>query len=298
MSKAAALGSRIRNRASWYSGGALEHAFMQARRFAHRIGWRDRTEYLSLGCAFGNEASGLFSEFCAVIGGLAHLDAWRDLYSGLQVDFGTDGLYYEPAKGPNWWEYYFEPISTGEAEPGRARLVLPWQHDLFADHVERTMTRVAAAALVRRHIGVKPFIVEQVDRFVADRLQRGTIIGVHYRGTDKSTEHPLVPYTDFIGRLRAEVTPGDTIFVATDDQRFLDRLQLEMGHAILSRVAHRSVDGSPVHKAPGNGFQKGEEALIDCLLLSRCSRLVRTPSDLGLVATFFNPELPVTIVNE
>ena len=37
----------------------------------------------------------------------------------------------------------------------------------------------------------------------------GTIIGVHYRGTDKSTEHPLVPYTDFIDRLRAE-TPVKT----------------------------------------------------------------------------------------
>ena len=116
---------------------------------------------------------------------------------------------------------------------------------------------------------------------------------------DRAEDIGIVLGVDRLGdRLRAEVTPGDTIFVATDDQRFLDRLQLEMGHAILSRVAHRSVDGSPVHKAPGNGFQKGEEALIDCLLLSRCSRLVRTPSDLGLVATFFNPELPVTIVNE
>src|SRR5690554_1375047 len=34
--------------------------------------------------------------------------------SGVVVDFGKTGLYYEPELGPNWWSYYFEPISLGD----------------------------------------------------------------------------------------------------------------------------------------------------------------------------------------
>ena len=52
-----------------------------------------------LGCAPGEDASGLFSEVSAVVGGLAHYEAMPELYAGLRVDFEDEGLYYDPAAG-------------------------------------------------------------------------------------------------------------------------------------------------------------------------------------------------------
>ncbi len=125
-------------------------------------------------------------------------------------------------------------------------------------------------------------------------------IGVHYRGTDKSEDSPAVAYHAVSAAIRSlqqsESIARSAIFVATDDQGFLEHAR----HAFPGQVAaldiQRSEDGRPLHKARGGGFARGTEAVMDCLLLSRCHRLIRTPSNLGLCSTFFNPRLPVTLV--
>jgi hypothetical protein len=61
----------------------------------------------------------------------------------------------------------------------------------------------------------------------------------------------------------------------------------------------RSDGTEAVHRlafADGN-YRKGREALLNCLLLSRCSALIRTASTLSGWASIFNPELPVTMLN-
>ena len=60
---------------------------------------------------------------------------------------------------------------------------------------------------------------------------------------------------------------------------------------------HRSVDGTPIDVIQGDNWNKGRDAVLDCLLLSRCDVLVRTASNLGLCAAFFNPRLPVVLLN-
>src|SRR4051812_20950421 len=54
---------------------------------------------------------GMFSILSSV---LSCLDIYeRGKFAGIEVDFGTRGLYYDPAYGNNWWEYYCEPIRIG-----------------------------------------------------------------------------------------------------------------------------------------------------------------------------------------
>ena len=60
---------------------------------------------------------------------------------------------------------------------------------------------------------------------------------------------------------------------------------------------HRSVDGTPIDVIQGDNWNKGRDAVLDCLLLSRCDVLVRTASNLSLCAGFFNPRLPVVLLN-
>ena len=67
-------------------------------------------EYVVLKC----RNLGLFSLFNDI---LALLDSYeKGNYSGIEVNFGTKGLYYDPDHGPNWFEYYFEPIQTVKDE--------------------------------------------------------------------------------------------------------------------------------------------------------------------------------------
>lgn len=297
--KAAAFADRLRDRAAWYSGGAWERGRIAVRRTLAQSGLPVTREFLSLGCARGNEASGFFSEFCAVVGALAHYEAHTAIYAGLQVDFADEGLYYEAAAGPNWWEYYFEPVMIGGATEATRRTVPLWQHDTWAENVERQMTRNAAASIVRRHIRLKPAVNDQVNEFWRAHAGDGSVIGVHYRGTDKSEEARRVSYDALAAAVRHTLRGGlaaAKVFLATDEQACVDHMSQAFPDRLITRPVRRSLDGRPVHKRPGDGFRKGEEAVTDCLLLSRGAALVRTASNLGLAAGFFNPAIPVMLV--
>ncbi|HWI19563.1 MAG TPA: hypothetical protein VNT81_17540, partial [Vicinamibacterales bacterium] len=211
------------DRINWYSRIAAGRARFTARAALGSVAATLVTpEVLLLDCPDGDEASGLFSEAAAVVGALAHVEHWPTLYAGLRVDFREHGLYYDSAAGPNWWEYYFEPVAIGTS--GHARTVADWEHDAFAHAVELRMQRVEAARLVKRYVVPKASIGQKVDAFWREHVGDVFTVGVHYRGTDKWEGAPVVPF-DAMAAAVTEATSGRPewkVVVATDEQPFLD----------------------------------------------------------------------------
>lgn len=246
----------------------------------------------------GRHASGLFSEFAAVLGFLEHYERWRRCYAGVLVDY-RDGLYAEPAAGPNWWNYYFTPIAIRDAD-GPLRPVGQPYHDLCANHVERTMVRNRAADLIDRHIGPAPHVRDMVEEFIA-RWQGAAVIGVHYRGTDKVVDARRVPYDEVAAKIADRLSAAgrhSQVFVATDEDAFVEFVRRRFPDRVLARDLFRSSDGRPIDVVNDDGnYQKGLDAVVDCLLLSRTDFLIRTASNLGLCATFFNRRLPTVLLN-
>lgn len=249
----------------------------------------------------GGDVSGLFSEFAAVVGILDHYERWQHLYAGVRVDFGQ-GLYYDPAFGCNWWEYYFEPIDIGGGPNAPARSVSPHYHDLCANRVERRMSRETGSRLIDRYVAVKRSVQDIVDAYVRAHWGDAAVIGIHYRGTDKSDDAPRVPYEEVAAAARDAMrrTGSDRckIFLATDEQACLDHMSSRFPGQLLYREMFRSVDGRPIDVVNADGnYKKGEDAVVDCLLLSRSHHLIRTASNLSLCSALFNPQLTVTILN-
>jgi hypothetical protein len=286
-------------RAHWYARIALGRARRAGRLSASSIGLPVHQEFLIVDCADGDDASGLFSEVAAVVGCVAEVEAHPGVYAGMRVDFGTHGLYYDAAMGSNWWNYFFEPLAVG-APDGRSRALSDWEHDAFASEVELRMPRAEAARIVSRHVVPRATIRSEVDRFWRSNLAGECAIGVHYRGTDKWEGRPPIPYESVAAAIQDAVGVRGVetwrLFLATDEQPCVEFLTRAFPGRVIFREMARSSDGRPLHKVAGNGFHKGHEATIDCLLLARCAHLVRTDSDLSLFATFFNPTLPVTLL--
>ena len=68
--------------------------------------------------------------------------------------------------------------------------------------------------------------------------------------------------------------------------------------ALLFRDMFRSSDGRPIDVVnEDRNHKKGVDAVIDCILLSRCQVLIRTSSNLSLCSTLFAPEMPVILLN-
>lgn len=272
-------------------------------------------------------AQGLFSEFHAVLGALtfAEFNEAREVL----VHFDTE-YYLDAARGPNWWAYFFDELMSvnprsGSVEEVHCRGWHRYGPHFFNDSWSELSTPtnsvrqpypLSAAEslrecrrLTRRYIRVKPWLVDQVDSYLREHTEGADfVLGVHFRGTDKSFQHPAQApsfsgYEQQIERLLHHYAPRNPkIFFATDQteflewatQRYRDRACF-LANSPVARASTRSQGG--VHHDPRfSPFEKGRTAVLACLLLSRCGHVLKNRSSLSDCALEFNESLPWTML--
>jgi hypothetical protein len=152
-------------------------------------------------------------------------------------------------------------------------------------------------------------VIQAADTYIGSNLA-GTYVAVHWRGTDKFREAPTVSVTDYFNKLMPilEAASEDTlVFFATDDhQNLVSFLTKAKQLGIASRVRYReglvrSLDGSPGHLSKVSVRptvrDKGLDALVDSLVLSKSTCLIRNVSLLSAWSVIFNPNLRVITLN-
>lgn len=240
---------------------------------------------------------GMFSVFTSMAGILHHYDI--GIYSGIEIDLGTSGRYYDKDIGPNWISYFIMPIKEGNLKN-----IKEFPDDKIgpmAMFAENKLDRIAIHQLIIKYIQVKEQVKNEVHRFVRNRF-KGKVIGVHYRGTDKRSEAPAVKFEKVNEAIKEQInilgTNDYTIFLATDEVKFMKYLKEIYKDKVIHLKTVRSNNDGPIHENLEKPFEQGKAAFKDMLLLSRCDILIRTSSNLSLWSTYFNPTLPVVLLNE
>ncbi len=240
---------------------------------------------------------GMFSVFHTVLGALNFYDS--GLCSGLTVNFGKQGLYYDKNHGLNWWDYYFKPIHLGTQKKDVKAFT---QDEMvnFAMQAQYKMPRMKKQELIQKYIIIKAHIEKKIEKFIQEKFKKNFMIGIHYRGTDKLSEASAVSYAHVHKTIEEIEKPKKwKLFVATDDARFIEYMHKKFPSKILTIDALRSKNGQPVHYAERvKNYKKGEDALLDSILLSRCDILVKMASNLSDASMSFNPQLPVMHLNK
>lgn len=244
---------------------------------------------------------GFFGNFNMVLGALESFE--KGECKGVQVAFNESHCYFDPTKGENWWNYYFEPIYIGDL----SNSIYP-PHKTIVDWILNTrwhMSKKYANYLIRKYIRIKPEILQEIDEFCGLQNFRDTyMIGVHYRGTDKMdkryaeaeffSHNQMLACMDLV-KLKH---PHARFFVATDEETFLEAAVKKYGRDITYVEQIRSTTQlAPHNMVEIPNYIKGKDALIDCLLLSRCNILIRTSSNLSCASVFFNPNIELINVN-
>lgn len=149
--------------------------------------------------------------------------------------------------------------------------------------------------LFRRNLRTKRWIDNLVEKYWADYLQGLKVAGVHFRGTDKfGTESKPISHADVFAAMERALAEGfDQLFLATDDPVFSSEARRKFGKRC---VDFSTPPGLPHYQDTQNNFRKGAVALIDCLLLSRCQLLIKTPSLLSAWCKVFNPDIKVQTI--
>lgn len=181
-----------------------------------------------------------------------------------------------------------------------------WELPLYK---EPTLTLSEASQIVKKHLIPKSEVIQAADTYIGSNLA-GTYVAVHWRGTDKFREAPTVSVSDYFNKLMPilEAASEDTlVFFATDDhQNLVSFLTKAKQLGIASRVRYReglvrSLDGSPGHLSKVSVRptvrDKGLDALVDSLILSKATCLIRNVSLLSAWSVIFNPNLRVITLN-
>lgn len=220
-------------------------------------------------------------------------------YLGAKIDFAKTGEYYDRKHGGNWWGYYFEPVELGTMHDNPEEIEQPYYYS-GNEHVESgNMSRLEVNEFIKKYIHILPEIQEKIDNIVQSKFDGYNVITVHYRGTDKISEAPRTKYEKVTVELRNQITDLNgkeyRIFVATDEDAFLTYMKDEFPDKVIwYEEAIRSTDGNPVHMGGSHSrHHVGEDAIIDCILLSKGNLLIRTSSNLSRWSTYFNPHVPV-----
>lgn len=219
--------------------------------------------------------------------------------------------FYTRSKGENWLAYHFENLKLTETDKnllGKGDIKYSYISDieqmgLPADYGTR-MTLEYASHLLGSNLKIKGEIQDCVDSFVEKYFGQRTVLGVHYRGTDKKSEAQPVNW-DYAARTISNYLDAnpkvDALFVASDEGDFIEwiRTKFKSIDVIFHNDTERSRDGKAIHVqvALGDNYIKGKEALVNSLLLSKCDTLIRTSSFLSAWSSIFNPCLPVIMLN-
>jgi len=242
--------------------------------------------------------SGFFSMFGVVLGALELYDQGN--IASLSLEFGDKGFYYNPKRGENWWTYYFEPMNLSVRSP--VLINLPIDQSIRTRFFDISLKSGPEKnyELIQKYIKIKPYLLKKVDAFQKEFFKGRFVVGIHYRATDKFIgEAPEMSPEGFVKQIIEETAmfKDPYFYVATDRACFIDEMVKAFPNRVFFIDAERSINGEPIHTNAKSPDLQGEEALVDCLLLSKTDFLIRTSSNLSLASTWFNPDLPVVLVN-
>lgn len=233
---------------------------------------------------------------------------------------GGANLYYDPASGPNMWEYYFEPVSSyrlgssnfeTHALPSKliwrlhhkeANSVFAYYYGVHAskrgyDEAWYRTMRTRASQLLGRFVRPRQHLLKAVDEYWSSHFGPGAnVLGVHMRGTDKQADigGNIVPPQLYMHHIDIYLQqhPNARVFLATDSPRFLRRMRERYSTKLVARNALRSERNAFLDvQFAGTNERKGFDVLIDALLLSRCAFLLKSSSAVGEFAIYFNMSL-------
>jgi len=251
--------------------------------------------------------AGFFSNFNGVVNNLCHR-LGRDGVEAISVEWRADpakrGFCYGNPEDGNVWLHFFEPLPfPADAAPrqlarGYADLGMTHRFAYAMYKLNRTWRR-RYHAVYQRYIRVRPAILERVAAIHRESMAGRYCIGVHYRhpAHDKECMDPIPTPETFIVRLRAMLPANRewAVVLATDVESVVTAFRDAFGSRLVLQPAVLRGEGfsggDPHEEADTPGLARGEQVLIDCLLLAKCDALLHVTSNLVTAAGYINPNM-------
>ena len=217
------------------------------------------------------------------------------------IKWGAETLYYDSGYGENVWEYYFKQPYALET---------PYIH--VSDYSElvhlKTSFRVTMNYLYSNYFILNEKTEECISKNY-DVFYNNKVLGVHIRRTDKfligmhgtTTKHAPVDLDLFTNEIDNVVNEYDYIYLASDCEDACSYMKQKYGKKLLYNINGVRGKGTvSIHNNFSNisGYIKGLNVLTDMILLSKCSHLIRSSSNVSITSLYLNLNLTQLNLNE
>lgn len=160
--------------------------------------------------------------------------------------------------------------------------------------------RIALNKIMKKNLVVKPHILNKVDKFVSENFSNHKVLGIHIRGTDvfhnqRPKPKPPLPFR-YITRkidLYIEKEKYDRVYVASDQIHTINKLKEIYGDIIINypSLTYNLMEGHEGHiynKNVNEGYMRGEDSIVESILLSQTNFLLRTLSNFTTFSLIYN----------
>jgi len=219
------------------------------------------------------------------------------------IDFNSrnTSYFYDESRGNSIWEYFFNPLNPFSArqikdwvvegklnreevedmsaeefgylhhhDPHRIATFWAWEEPVDKEKWMQ-QKRHLGREFVRNYVRPHDHIIHKVELFCRTQFTAQKVFGVHIRGTDFNYARPIGidEYFAHLDKLIRRLPHDDyCIFVATDQQQYLDKFHYRYDDKVVSYDATRSSSHIAPFRLEGvSGYQRGEDVLVDMLIL-------------------------------
>lgn len=174
----------------------------------------------------------------------------------------------------------------------------------FPKNYNKELDIVTANQLLQKYIVPLKDIAVEVNSFFDKELKGGNTLGVHYRNTDKKSEAPPVTYEYALKNIdecfiRKPLL--ERVFITSDDKEFIEFMKNShiSSKVVFRNDSFRSNDGTAIHERFDlNKYDINKDAIVNMLILTKCSFIIKTASILSSCSLLFNPEIPFIMLNK
>jgi hypothetical protein len=146
----------------------------------------------------------------------------------------------------------------------------------------------------------KYFTIPQDIMNVLNTYDLTNYLGVHYRGTNKSTDIEMndpISIDEFKIIIDSYIIAHNIthVFLSTDEGEILNYLTKKHANTIITTA--RDLNRDLFWQTPDNYMTNAREAMIDMLCLSKCNTIIKTSSALSAYAKVMNPNINIYRIN-
>lgn len=249
---------------------------------------------------------GLFAYFWGVINALSKIENDDKLYVNLSKKTSYYDKNYEATD--NVWEYYFEQpfldydltnstscnFSTFCPNPQSFEFGLDGSGNYSLSTTSKFYKErsILSKNLVKKYFKLKPHVIQKIINFEKENFKENRILGIHYRGGEAfhtghaKNQNNIMSIEYHISKINENLNTGnyDKLFLITNDKYARDILMNHYSDIIIKYdidllcPVGMHLDISWIHN--DRNYEKGEFAVIDCILLSKCKKILATSSNL------------------